>query len=117
MKKTENNMKSIATKMIKAKAKKRAYELDKEGKFDEHFTLTVFRDLMADSETREEYELAVGGDAYQNGLLDKRTLNMHIAECIRFTIGAKAKRDVDNKRCVNSVQNEPIQSYSLLTKG
>ena len=103
MTKTENELKRLAAQKIKYLAKKRAYELDKEGKFDEHFTLTVFRDLMTDPETREEYEKAVGGDAYQNGLIDKG-INKHIAQCIQFEIGAKAKRDVDDKRCVNSVQ-------------
>ena len=58
---TENNMKSLATKKIKAIAERRAYELDKEGIFHEHFTLTVFRDLMSDSVTRAEYEMAIGG--------------------------------------------------------
>ena len=115
MTKTENIMKSLATKKIKAIAKKRAYELDKECKFDEHFTLTVFRDLMSDSETRAEYEIAIEGDAYQNGLRGKGILNMHIAESIQFAIGAKTKRDVNGNRYVISVQNEPIQTYSLLT--
>ena len=116
MTKTENNMKSLATKKIKAIAKKRAYELDKEGKFDEHFTLTVFRDLMSDSVTRAEYEIAIEGDAYQNGFHSKGILNMHIAEIIQFAIGAKTKRDMNGNRYGISVQNEPIQSYSLLTK-
>ena len=116
MTKTENNMKNLATKMIKAIAKKRAYELDKEGKFDEHFTLTVFQDLMSDSETREKYEIAIEGNAYQNGLPGKRTLNRHLAGCIQFAIGAKTKRDVNGNRYKISVQNEPIQTYSLVTK-
>lgn len=117
MKNTESNIKSLATLKIKAIAKKSALELDKEGKFDEHLTLTVFRDLMTGSESRAEYEKAVGGDAYQNGLPDKRILNMHIAECIQSAIGAKTKLDENGNRYKISVQNEPIQSYSLLING
>ena len=116
MTQTENNMKNLATNMIKDIAKKRAYQLDKEGKFDEHFTLTVFQDLMSDSETRAEYEIAIEGDAYQNGLPGKRTLNRHLAGCIQFEIGAKTKRDVNGNRYKIAVQNEPIQTYSLVTK-
>ena len=56
------------------------------------------------------------GDAYLNGLHGKGILNMHIAKCIQSAIGAKTKLDVNGNRYVISVQNEPIQTYSLLTK-
>ena len=66
--------------------------------------------------TSERLNFKIALDAYQNGLHGKGILNMHIAEIIQFAIGAKTKRDMNgNKYCI-SVQNEPIQTYSLLTK-
>ena len=102
---------------ILIRAVRRARELDGRGKFNEHFTLTVVRDLMTDPEFRTDYEKVIGGDAYQNGLPGKFPLNMHLGWYIKNAI-PDAVPLLDSNRRPRRVQvrNEPIQSYTLLTK-
>lgn len=102
---------------ILATAVRRARELDETGEFDEHFTLTVIRDLMADSQFRADYETVVGGNAYQSGLPGKSPLNMYLGWYIKNAIpNAVPLRDANRKPRRIQVRNEPIQSYTLLTK-
>ena len=102
---------------ILATAVRRARELDEAGAFDEHFTLTVIRDLMTDPQFRADYETVVGGDAYQSGLPGKSPLNMYLGWYIKNAI-PDAVPLLDGNRRPRRIQirNEPIQSYTLLTK-
>ena len=96
---------------------RRALELDGLGRFTEHFTLTVFRDLIADSAFRSDYETVIGGDAYENRLPGKFPLNMNLGRFIKNAIpGAAPLRDANGRPRRKQVRNEPIQSYTLLTK-
>ena len=102
---------------ILATAVRRARELNENGVFDEHFTLTVIRDLMTDPAFRADYEKAIGGDAYQNGLPGKFQLNMHLGRYIKNAIpDAVPLLDANRKPRRMQVRNEPIRSYTLLTK-
>ena len=102
---------------ILATAVRRARELDDAGSFGEHFTLTVIRDLMTDPGFRADYEKVVGGDAYQNGLPGKFPLNMHLGWYIKNAVPeAVPLLDSNRKPRRIQVRNEPIQSYTLLTK-
>ena len=98
-------------------AVRRARELNENGVFDEHFTLTVIRDLMTDPAFRADYERAVGGDAYQNGLSGKFQLNMHLGRYIKNAVpDAVPLLDSNRKPRRMQVRDEPIRSYTLLTK-
>lgn len=102
---------------ILATAVRRARQLNETGVFDEHFTLTVIRDLMTDSAFRTDYETAIGGDAYENGLPGKFQLNMHLGRYIKNAIpDAVPLLDANRKPRRMQVRDEPIQSYTLLTK-
>ena len=102
---------------ILATAVRRARELNENGVFDEHFTLTVIRDLMSDPAFRADYEKAIGGDAYQNGLPGKFQLNMHLGRYIKNAIpDAVPLLDSNRKPRRMQVRDEPIRSYTLLTK-
>lgn len=96
---------------------RRALELNEQGKFTEHFTLTVFRDLIADTAFRSNYETVIGGDAYESGLPGKFPLNMNLGRYIKNAIpGAAPLRDPNGRPRRVQVRNEPVQSYTLLTK-
>lgn len=96
-------------------AEERAHAIFAEGRFDETFILTVFRDLMNNSETRKLYEKVIGDDAYTDGVRKKTPLNMYLAWYIKNAIGADRLLDDAGKPRRTFVKNEPIQSYSLLT--
>ena len=93
-----------------------ARELDEAGEFDEHFTLTVIRDLMTDPEFRADYEAVVGGAAYRNGVPCKSPINRQIGRHIQKAVDAVSLRGANGKRLRKQVSNEPIQSYTLLAK-
>lgn len=95
-----------------AKAKSR--DIFDRGLFDEHFTLTVFQELMKDVYFREIYEKAIGGDAYDKKLEGKNPLNMYLGWYIKNTISAEPVLDEKGKPKRIFVSNEPIQSYTAL---
>lgn len=97
-------------------ASRRVRELDEAGAFDEHFTLTVIRDLMTDAEFRADYETVVGGDASQGGLPGKSPINRQLGRCVQKAVNAVSLRDANRKPLRRQVRNEPIQSYTLLAK-
>ena len=102
---------------ILERAVRHARELDEAGEFDEHFILTVVRGLMTDPGFRADYEAVVGGDAYENGLAGKFPLNMHLGWYIKNAIpDVIPVLDAKRKPRRMYVRNEPIQSYTLLTK-
>ena len=98
-------------------AARRARELDEAGAFDEHFTLTVIRDLMSDPTFRADYEKVIGGDAYQSGLPGKSPINMYLGWYVKNAVpDAVPLRDANRRPRRMQVRNEPVQSYTLLAK-
>ena len=95
-----------------AKAKSR--DIFDHGLFNEHFTLTVFQELMKDLHFREIYEKAIGGDAYDKKLDGKNPLNMYLGWYIKNEISAEPVLDEKGKPKRIFVSNEPIQSYTVL---
>ncbi|ORE94514.1 hypothetical protein [Acuticoccus yangtzensis] len=85
-----------------------------EGRFDENFTLNVFRTAVAAPRMRAAYERAIGGDAYAPNLPGKFLLNMSLAWHIRNAVGASTKRDANGVEMRRRVENEPIEIYTLL---
>ncbi len=93
-----------------------ARQIDAEGGFDAHFTLTVFRRAVADPALRALYERAVEGDAYAVALPGKSPLNMYLGFYVKNAVGAHPRVDADGKPLRGQVRGEPIQSYQLLSK-
>ena len=91
-----------------------ARKLYTEGRFDEHFVLTVFKAAMDRPDVRELYERAVGGDAYAVKLPGKTPLNMYLGWYTKNAIGAEPKLGADGQPLRLQVRGEPIQSYTLL---
>ena len=72
---------------------------------------------MTDPQFRTDYETVVGGDAYQSGLPGKSPLNIYLGWYIKNAIpDAVPLLDASRKPRRMQVRNEPIQSYTLLTK-
>ncbi|RWB20373.1 MAG: hypothetical protein EOQ40_15000 [Mesorhizobium sp.] len=88
-------------------------QLYAEGRFDEHFQRTVFLAAMEDATLRSNYEIAVGGPAFESGLPGKTPLNMYLGWYIKNAIGVDAQTR-DGKPVRTSIRNAPIQSYTLL---
>ncbi|CAN7219008.1 hypothetical protein [Mesorhizobium sp. LjNodule214] len=85
-----------------------------EGRFDEHFVLTVFKAAIESPKLRARYERAIGGDAFAVKLPGKTPLNMYLGWYIKNAIGAEPKLDANNQPVRAQVRGEPIQSYTLL---
>lgn len=92
-----------------------ARTLVSEGKFNEHFTLIVFQELMQNPEFISKYETAIGGKAREVGLKGKSPLNMYLGWYIKNAVGADPLLTASGKPKRAQVKNEPIQSYTLLT--
>jgi hypothetical protein len=95
-------------------AVKKARALFEQGLFDQDWTLTVFRHLMADAVFRPKYERTIGGDAYDAGLPGKTPLNMYLGWYVKNAIPAEPLTASDGKPVRVQVKNEPIQSYTRL---
>ncbi len=85
-----------------------------EGRFDEDFTLNVFRTAVSAPRMRAEYERAIGGDAYAPNLPGKFLLNMSLSWHIRNAVGAAPRRDGTGNEIRRHVTGEVIESYTLL---
>lgn len=85
-----------------------------EGRFDEHFVLTVFETAMNDPDLRALYEQAVGGDAYAVKLPGKTPLNMYLGWYIKNALEAEPIVDSQGRPMRVQVRGQPIQSYTLL---
>ncbi|BEV45961.1 hypothetical protein [Afipia carboxidovorans] len=96
-------------------AQTKAREVFAAGGFDEHFTLTVFRELMKDQATRTLYEAIIGVDAYTSGAPRKTPLNMYLGWFIKNAVDATPLLDDAGKPRRAFIKDEPIQSYTLLT--
>ena len=95
-------------------AQRKACEVFDAGRFDEHFTLTVFRELMSDAKTRQLYEQVIEADAYTDGAPKKTPFNMHLGWYIKNAINAQPMLDDAGKPRRAFVKGEPIKSYTLL---
>jgi|GEM_PF-1440831 len=84
------------------------------GLFDEHFTLSVFRELMSDTNARQLYEQVIDADAYTDGAPKKTPLNMYLGLYIKNAIDAQPLLDDTGKPRRAFVKDEPIKSYTLL---
>ena len=102
------------TKALYAAAQAKARTVFDAGRFDEHFTLTVFRELMGDTETRQLYEAVIGVDAYTDGAPKKMPLNMYLGWFIKNAVSAKPMVDPSGKPRRAFIKGEPIKSYTLL---
>lgn len=98
-----------------AKAQAKARELFTAGAFTEHFTLTVIRAMMADTKLRELYEKAIDADAYTDKAPKKSPVNMFLGWYIKNAVEVEVLME-DGKPRRAFVRNEPIKSYTLLTK-
>lgn len=95
-------------------AQRKARDVFDAGRFDEHFTLTVFRELMSDAKTRHLYEQVIEADAYTDGAPKKTPLNMYLGWYIKNAINAQPLLDNAGKPRRAFVKGEPIKSYTLL---
>lgn len=95
-------------------AQRKAREVFDAGRFDENFTLTVFRELMADVTARQLYEQVIGADAYTDGAPKKTPLNMYLGWYIKNAIDAQPLLDDTGKPRRAFIKGEPIKSYTLL---
>ena len=102
------------TKRLFSLAQGQARKVFAEGRFTEHFTLTVIQDLMADPEARRLYEQIIGTDAYADGVEGKTPLNMYLGWYIKNAISAQPVVDSNGNARRAFVKNEPIKSYTLL---
>lgn len=94
----------------------KAVQLDHEGSFDAHFTLTVIDALFADPTFLADYERVVGGSAFSRGLAAKASLNMNLGWQIKSAVRADPLLDEKGKARRVQIKGRPIQSYTLLTR-
>ena len=106
----------LLTESLMSRAVAMAIQLDNEGQFDAHFTLTVIDALFADPAFLADYEQAIGGPALARGLAAKASLNMNLGWQIKAAVRADPLLDDKGKARRVQVRNRPIQSYTLLTK-
>lgn len=92
-----------------------ARELDSEGRFDEHFILTVMTEAASDEGFMELYHLAVGGEGKQAARAQK-PMNQQIGRLIRKAAGAKGMRTEEGKVMRGQATGALISSYTLLTR-
>jgi len=105
------------TEALYSVAQQKAREVFNSGRFDEHFTLTVFGELMADPKARALYEEVIDADAYTDGAAKKTPLNMYLGWYIKNAIDAEPLLDDVGKPRRAFVKDQPIKSYTLLKLG
>ena len=105
------------TKALYSVAQQKAREVFNSGRFDEHFTLTVFGELMADPASRALYEEVIGAPALTDGAPKKTPLNMYLGWYIKNAIDAEPLLDDSGKPRRAFVKDQPIKSYTLLKLG
>ena len=103
--------------LLYSAARGKARKVFETGRFDEHFILTVFRELMFDTNTRQLYEQLIQADAYTDGASKKVPLNRILGLRIKDAIDAQRLLDDSGKPCRAFVKGEPIKSYTLLLQG
>ena len=93
-----------------------AQKLDAEGRFDEHFILTVMKEAAADPEFKDLYDRATGGQA-KFAVRQRRILNQQLGRVIRGAAKAKGKRTEDGSVARAQIKGEIIRTYTLLKRG
>ncbi len=92
-----------------------AQMLDKDGKFDENFVLTVMKSAAQDADFMKLYNTAIGGEG-KKGVRQQKPLNQQLGRLIRKAANAKTKRSEEGKAMRAQVSGEIISSYSLLAR-
>ena len=100
--------------LLYSAAQGEAREVFETGRSDEHFTLTVFRELTSDANTCHLYEQLIEADAYTDGAPKKVPLNMYLGWHIKKAINAQRLLDDTGKPRRAFVKGEPIKGYTLL---
>ncbi|MEW9919497.1 hypothetical protein AB2B41_07780 [Marimonas sp. MJW-29] len=97
-----------------------ARKLDKAGKFDEHFILTVVKEAEKDAEFVKHYECALGGREAEGTRIGERqrvSLNQQIGRVIKKAVGARSKRNEETGKIARAqVSDAIITTYTLLEK-
>ena len=93
-----------------------AQTLDKDGKFDENFVLTVMKTAAKDEEFMMIYNTAIGFNAETNKAHGQKALNQQLGRLIRKSVGAKGLKTDAGRVARAQVSGEVISSYTLLTK-
>lgn len=112
----EERERVLLTEDMIARAVARAIALDRAGRFDAHFTLTVLDELFADPAFVADYERAIGGPALARGLPAKASLNMSLGWQIKAAVRATPLLDDAGRTRRAQVRGRPFQSYTLLTR-
>lgn len=92
-----------------------AQTLDAQGRFDEHFVVTVMKEAAADDTFMGLYHIAIGGEGKAAARAQK-PLNQQLGRLIRKAVGAKGLRTDAGRVARAQVTGEIISSYTLLTK-
>ncbi len=102
-------------------AQKTATDLDKSGKFDDHFILNVITTSSSDPAFVEAYTTATqaGDETHKAKLMARRariTLNQQLGRVIKRTVGAKSLRKEGGGIARSTASDALISTYTLLTK-
>ncbi|MCF8707310.1 hypothetical protein [Rhizorhapis sp. SPR117] len=93
-----------------------ARQIFDQGRFTEHFTLTVIQDMTENPDIRLLYANLIGDDdILKTGVAKKSPLNMYLGWYIKNAIDAKPLLDGSGKPRRAFVKGQIIQSYTLLT--
>lgn len=96
-----------------------ASEMDANGKFDEHFILSVVKEAAQNPEFAAQYALALGGEDAAGTRVAVRarvSLNQQIGRLIKKAVGARSKRNEKGKIARAQVSDALITTYTLLEK-
>lgn len=96
-----------------------ATKLDKAGKFDENFILTVVSEAGKDVKFKEQYEAALGVETSDGEAKVKRarvSLNQQIGRVIKKSIGARSKRNPQGQIARGQATDAFVATYTLLEK-
>ncbi|SEQ99178.1 hypothetical protein [Thalassovita taeanensis] len=93
-----------------------AQKLDQDGKFDEHFILTVMKTATQDADYVTLYEAATGAVLNDNPEKAKRPLNQQLGRLIKKAVGAKSKKNIAGTIARAQTEGEVISTYTLLEK-
>ena len=93
-----------------------ARELCRAGRFDPAITLHAIRACKEDPEWLAAYARFVGGDIYQTGNELKQQINLDFGRSVKAATRADVQKDERGRPIRASVEDEIIQSYTLLKK-
>lgn len=93
-----------------------AKEIDAEGKFDEHFILTVMSTANKNAAFVELYNKAIGSGAEGRSARAQAPLNQQLGRLIKKAVGARGKKTEAGKVARAQVTGELISTYTLLEK-